>query len=171
MAVPILKNPFGGFSAAQQASPYLVYDLRTRILWDNGQLQLPVAYVTNLQQAVQNPTTQVLSARPAAANIQVSAPYGWKVVTFHIVRAGAPPVAPDPAAIDANSILRFFDVEDIAPTIAVDGLTYLYGMNGTYLYSLTRPVWVKDTRSIGTTPADASLGHTVTGNQFVSGLL
>lgn len=156
------------FSQAQQQAPYLVYDLRVRTHWDSGQLQMPVAYVTNqAQQTGGNPAALPQSARQPSANIQVFAPLGWKIITFHIVRAGAPPVAPDPTPTDPNNeILRLADTEDMAPQISPDGRTYLYGMTGTYIYSLIRPAYMKDTRKIGSKPTDISSGNVVTGAQF-----
>lgn len=144
------------FSTNHQQYPYRVYEIKTRYVWDNGTLDMPVGYVTNTPTVQQDATQLAQSARQPAEEIQVAAPKGRKIVTFYIERYQQPPIAPAPDPVISNEKLLSAVVEEYAPIVLPDGSNYLYKVSGTYIFSLQRPQWYKDGFRKGATDVDTS---------------
>lgn len=160
-------------SPDQLIAPYLVYKVRTYYHWDNGTLQLPVAYTTPTTQTTgqQVAYTAPYTQRQAASVVQVTAPHGLKVVTFEIARLGAKPTLPDPTPQSSNEVLGVMDVQPEAPTLGSDGRTYIYKVSGVYLYRLLQPYWHTDGLFTGgKTAADQATktGNALTTKQYSS---
>jgi hypothetical protein len=85
--------------------------------------------------------------------VQVSQPYGQRIVTFTIARlnklSNAPIIENNP-----NETLSDASVVTYAPTLYKDGITRLYRISGQYVYDQSAPVYETDGLDMGASPAD-----------------
>lgn len=133
------------YSLEHQRYPYLLYDLDVRYHWGSGKLALPVAYQTG-----GNPAKHTEIPR-------VSAEQGTKVVAFHLVRLGKPPVLPSPEPASANETLLSATVVPKPVNLDAQGNQKKYEVSGQYVFALARPVFV-DEAHWPTTPVVATEG-------------
>src|SRR5690348_6117701 len=121
--------------------PYIQYDLDIEYLWDNGQLQGPVS---PLSDQVIDPSQVLPAYRQATPSVQVSAPYGRKIVKFSIARRGVMPVIPYPWSPNPNEVLVLARLNPQAPLPSEDGYSSIYSVSGLYVYNLLQPYWATD---------------------------
>lgn len=136
--------------------PYLLYDLDIEYVWDNGQLQAPVSPSVEFDPEASPDQTPFL-LRPETPTIQVSAPYGKKIVRFHVVRRGVQPYLPYPWSTDPNEVLLYSSVRPKAPVTSEDGMSLIYEVEGIYLYNLLQPYWPTDGYTGGATGVSYTL--------------
>ena len=134
--------------------PYDKYEISSKYVWDSGLLDLPVAYFTGSQQNVAQPGySQPLNHRLPASQIPVSAPLGYRVVTFDVARWGAPVTMPSPLPANANEVLLYAEVEPYGPILQPDGRTFYQQARGRYVFALVQPLFPTTDNLLGTATA------------------
>lgn len=158
------------FSADQLIFPYKEYSLTTRYIYNSGCLQIPLAPAPSVAAALDNPILSeltppatvdgipepLLADRVPAVVIQVSEPWGRKIVSFRAVRQTIQPVLPDPTPTNTNETLLSAEFDLKAPKLVNNGQSYEWTAEGTMVYALAAPYWTKDGLSGGATPVDVS---------------
>lgn len=170
----LLDGPQSQVSDAHLAGPYLRYNLQVDYLFNAGTIQLPVAYVTGQEQATAVPAAQqVYQSRPPCEIINVTKPYGVKVVTYDIIRVNLSPLAPDPTPSNPNEVLHKARPRVYAPKLLPNGRDYGYRIRGRYVYLLYQPYYTSDSLSAGKTQVDNSVvaNNAVTPANFAQGLV
>lgn len=118
--------------------PYVRYDLDIEYVWDNGELQAPVSPLADLLDQA------LITNRQPTPSIQVSAPYGQKIVRFDVARRGVQPVIPSAVSTSENEVLVLARIRPSAPLTSEDGMSIIYRVSGLYVYHLYRPYWESD---------------------------
>ncbi len=85
--------------------------------------------------------------------LQVSAPYGAKIVKFDVIRFGLMPLVPGPEASDANVVYLTGEV-DVEEQTGLDGIRKWYRVSGWYLYAFLKPVFTASGLPFGVKPID-----------------
>lgn len=97
-----------------------------------------------------------------AAFVQLAAPTLLRIVDWTAARMNQQPTIPNPASFDPDWILMDILPETAMITVAIDGVTPLYRISGTYVYghrrpsdnpfnniSYARPPWLRDDFTFG----------------------
>lgn len=117
------------------ACPYTTYKAKTTYYFNAGTLLAPVAA-----------PERAGGERTPAEIIQVSAPYGGKVVQYVAERQGKAPQVPSPEPNGNNQVLYTAEIVTESPDLMTEGRTYLYRVSGTYAYHFRQPVAFQDGR-------------------------
>jgi hypothetical protein len=150
----------GVFASDNVSNPHDWYTIETRYIWENGTVQLPIAM-------------QGANASPLAASIvQLSSPYGLKVITWTAQRKGMQPILPDPAPDNANQALGKWEVFFHNDMYCADLATAIYKRSGYYAYLLLKPIGVKNgIFHVGNAPVFTVSSATVTASKWSASIL
>ncbi len=87
--------------------------------------------------------------------LQVSAPYGAKIVKFDVIRFGLMPLVPGPESSDSNVVYITGEV-DVEEQTGLDGIRKWYRVSGWYFYTFLRPVFTASATGLpfGVKPID-----------------
>ena len=150
-----------GVFALPPTSPMDGYKIKTRYIWNNGTVSLPIA-------------NQGANSSPLNAAIaQLTSPYGFKIVQWVARRTGDYPMLPDPTPDNANQVLASFDLEFDDPEFTADQKPIITA-RGFYIYLLLKPIGVKNgIFHMGGSPAYTlkAAQSTVTSANFSSSIL
>lgn len=97
-----------------------------------------------------------ISDRVPCVQIPVTAPIGYRVVTFFAVRIGTQPDLPNPTPPSDNEALLTARHKFKALKWLADGQMPVYVAAGIYVYSLLRPYWGSDGLVVPSSPSDNS---------------
>jgi hypothetical protein len=118
--------PASRFTLDCQVGKYLTDRKVTVYYHDSGNVAVPVAAADGAAQEI----------------IKQKAACGYKVVSFVVERFGLMPLVPGMEVGDPNSVYLRGRLWVDAPAINLDGGSYIYHVEGFYVYALKNPVWV-----------------------------
>lgn len=183
----------GPWTSNHLTAPYLYSDMVTEYRWNNRTLQLPVAYYTT--DAATAPTSQPsqlittaqgrsfpvqpnsgpqtptnpLVPTVAAKMIPVANATGTKTVRFVFIRAGLPPLLPDPTPGDGETLKdQWIATKPVG--LLSDGVTVVYAAAGLYEYYLDLPVGLEDGYPLGRNDVSNISGLSYVTPNFATGL-
>lgn len=113
-------------------APYTYYEVAQSYIWNSGTTILPVA----------GPFPKGGSI-PAEV-VQLSSPYGFKVVDWACRRRGDMPLLPDMAAPDDNHVLAYWQITTHAPGLSGDMASPIIRAEGKYVYQLLLAPSIQD---------------------------
>lgn len=114
------------YSASQSKFPYEHYHVETDYKLNHGKLMVPNADLDG-----------------ETAIIQVSAPYGKKVVVWAVIRRGDLPELPAPVEDDTQELL-YEEHRIVGRNIEGDGKTEIFEASGFYVFGLRAPARRED---------------------------
>lgn len=123
--VPDAATATGPFSPDQTSSPYLVYNVKSRFIYDAGILGIPAA-------------TDAEGDEADMQFVKVCSATAYRIVTFELARIGLPCVPPDPTPNTGETLIKA-EIEDTAPNPSADAGSLLWRRSGYYLFALTVP--------------------------------
>lgn len=167
--------PFSGFTSDNVYNgPYLKYGVESEYTWEANVLSLPVAYSTGSSQSAAGPGYALpMNQRQAAEIFPTSAPHGFRVVRWDLVRWGAVPDMPNPEPEDPNETLVRAKFWNLNPVPQPDGESTIYIMRGMAVYALSQPPWPRtDPLRSGSSPAiqDGANAFSTDPSQYLDGL-